>query len=105
MGEQVEPNWIILEQLMTAPKSQLSTGMVSKLKVLKGKPVEEVRSGLHEILDFCARDSLASDFVMQILDYEWHRLGGQADKHYSDLNSAEEAVTALRKQFFTKEED
>jgi len=74
-----EPRWNILELLFTAPDSQLDATMVEKLRGLKGKPTEEVKTGLHEILDLCAHCSLASGFVMKILNVEWNFIGGKLD--------------------------
>lgn len=67
-----------LKMLFTAPPTQLDPSMVEKLKKLENKEGDELKSGLHEILDHCARYSLASDFVMKVLDYEWRELGGKA---------------------------
>lgn len=77
MGEVLEPNWELLDKLMTAPDGQLDATMVEKLKALKGKGAEEVKTGLHEILDISAHCSLASDFMMKVIDMEWERLGGK----------------------------
>ena len=74
-----EPRWDVLKLMMTAPDSQLDATMVEKLRGLMGKPAEEVKTGLHEILDLSAHCALASDFVMKILNEEWEFLGGKLD--------------------------
>lgn len=68
-----------LRLLLTAPASQLDPSMVKKLQSLEGKSDKEVKTGLHEILDRCVYSSLASDFVVRILQYEWQQLGGKSD--------------------------
>lgn len=73
------PNWGVLDMILTAPDSQLDARMVEKLKNLKDKSVEEVKDGLHEILDLSVHSSLASAFVIKILDVEWRNLGGKDD--------------------------
>lgn len=79
MPDDPTPNWDLLDKIATAPDSQLDATMVDKLKALKGKTTEEVKTGLHEILDLSAHGSLASDFVMRVLDHEWKRIGGKLD--------------------------
>ena len=68
-----------LRMMLSAPPTQLDPSMVERLKKLDGKEGDELRAGLHEILDHCARYSLASDFVMKVLDHEWRELGGKPD--------------------------
>lgn len=69
----------VLKFLFTAPPTQLDPSMKEKLQALDGKTGDELKAGLHEILDHCARYSLASDFVMKVLDHEWRALGGKPD--------------------------
>lgn len=73
----MEPHWAVLEKLAEGSDRQIDASMVKKLKALKGKTTDEVKTGLHEILDLSAHGALASDFVMRVLDYEWQRLGGK----------------------------
>lgn len=72
-------NDTILTMLTGFSDSQLAASMTEKLRDLIGKPDEEVKTGLHEILDRCAYGALASDFVMRVLDGMWRELGGQPD--------------------------
>jgi len=74
-----EPRWEVLKLILTAPDTQLDASMVEKLRALKDKPAEEVKDGLHEILDLSAHGSLASNFVMKLLDEEWRFIGGKDD--------------------------
>ncbi len=69
----------VLKMLMTAPPSQLDPMVVERIGALEGKEGDELKAGLHEILDYCARYSAASDFVMKILHHEWEKLGGKPD--------------------------
>ena len=76
----LEPGWWgVLGALLTAPDSQLDATMVEKLRALKGKPTEEVKYGLYEIIDRSIYSALASDFVIRILTAEWRKLGGKDD--------------------------
>ena len=70
-----------LKMLLTAPPTQLDPTMVEKLRVLEDKEGDELKVGLHEILDHCARYGLASTFVMKVIDYEWKDLGGEPDDY------------------------
>ena len=41
--------------------------------------VARVRTGLHRALDWAAHAAWASDFLMNVLNIEWKRLGGSHD--------------------------
>jgi len=87
------PNYELLSMLCEAPDSQMGETLVDMLRKLLPSAVEQlgrvadpdedevarVRRGLHEALDLAAYSSLASGFVMQVLDMEWRRLGGSPD--------------------------
>lgn len=66
-----------LRQLAKAPDSQLDAKMAAKVQLLIGKSDEQVKTGLLEILDYSAAFSLASDFVMKVLNNVWKELGGK----------------------------
>lgn len=61
----------VLEKFFTAPESQLAPEMVEKLKGITHMPSAQARIALKDVLDECARASLASEFVMVALDAIW----------------------------------
>ena len=73
------PNFEIIKMITEGSETQIDPQMADILKELDGKPLLEVRAGLHKALDYGARYSLASGFVMTVLDGEWSRLGGKPD--------------------------
>lgn len=80
-----EPMWDIIEHLSNAPDSQLDKSMCEKLKELlelksKSDSKKEVADGLLYVLDMSVHGSLASEFVIKILDAEWRRLGGTVEE-------------------------
>lgn len=83
--EKVEPMWDVLKHLTQAPDSQLDKSMCEKLQEIvdefEGKENcnKEVADKLLYILDMCVYSSLASGFVIKILDVEWKRLGGTVE--------------------------
>jgi len=62
----------ILENLITAPDSQLDKNIRDRIEILiaRGYNAEDIKS----ILDVCAYCALASSFVMIILDAIWQEL-------------------------------
>lgn len=73
------PNFHFLRGIADGPESQIDQKMADMIRDVLDKPLPEVRAGLHKALDFGARFSLCSDFVMSVLDIEWERLGGSPD--------------------------
>ena len=71
----------ILRYLLTSPDSQLDATAVGELRKLLDTATtdDEIKTGLHRILDYCARYSLASSLVMMVLDGEWRERGGKVD--------------------------
>jgi hypothetical protein len=62
----------ILAELSQAPDTQIDHTITPRLYALIGKPISEIESGLHEILDDCAYAALASDFAMVAMDAVWN---------------------------------
>ena len=62
----------ILENLITAPDSQLDKNIRDRIEILiaRGYNAEDIKS----LLDDCAYCALASSFVMIILDAIWQEL-------------------------------
>ena len=69
----------VLEALTKAPDTQLGGKMTDKLREALDGDSDQLKSRLHEILDYCARYALASTFVMKILNKEWELLGGSVN--------------------------
>ena len=72
-----EPNFELIANVASGPDSQVSPKLKEMLSELKGRSSNEVKQGLRMALDFGARYALASGFVMNVLHYEWERLGGK----------------------------
>jgi hypothetical protein len=66
----------MLTILAMAPDSQLDGVICERVKALLGQPEDGWKSALHQMLDECARFSLASGFTMTLLDSIWRSLGG-----------------------------
>lgn len=60
-----------------APDSFLDKSVAQGLHELVGMTDEEFRPAIHEVLDRCAFESLASDAIMRIFDDLWKAAGGQ----------------------------
>lgn len=74
----------LVEQLAKAPDSQLDATMCEKLKLLVGKPIDEVKLGLMEVLDLSARYALASGFMMTALNITFQAIGGDLKDFKND---------------------
>jgi len=74
-----QPNFPLIEKICEGSDREVDQGLKEMLLALKDKPLEEYRTGLHKALDFSAYSSWTSDFVMQIMDIEWKRVGGKED--------------------------
>ncbi len=59
----------MLEQLVTAPESQLDESIRARILLLLEEGYDE--HDIKKILDDCAYAALASDFVMTLLDAIW----------------------------------
>lgn len=79
-AEQTEEEWAstVLTMLSKLSDTQLDASMAEKAKNLVGQPIDVMRAGIHEILDYCVCFSLASGFVVTTLDVVWKTLGGKA---------------------------
>lgn len=78
-AEQTQEEWAntVLTMLSKLSDSQLDASMAEKAKALIGQPLDVLRPGIHEILDYCVCFSLASGFVVSTLDVVWKTLGGK----------------------------
>ena len=81
---EISPNFELLRRLSEASDRELDAQMCEKLKQLLDQDTSTVTDGLLYILDMSARYSLASGFVMRILDHEWRRLGGKIEPDFSN---------------------
>jgi hypothetical protein len=77
-----KPMWDIIRHLAKAPDGQLDKSMADEINNIvdefegKDNCNKEVADKLLYVLDMCVHASLASGFVIKILDAEWRRLGG-----------------------------
>lgn len=78
---QVDPQ--LAEMLRELARQPSVVDLLATIGNGDGKPwegeVARVRRGLHKALDFAVHGSLASGFVIQVLNIEWERLGGRRD--------------------------
>lgn len=79
MPESIEPNHEFLRALSEGPESHMDPKLAKMIADLVGKPQQEVRQGLHQALDYGARYALCSDFIMNVMRFEWERIGGRRD--------------------------
>lgn len=78
MSEETQtPNNELLQGLADGPESHIDPKLKQHFGQLVGKSTEEVKTGLHQALDYGARYALCSDFIMQVVRIEWERLGGK----------------------------
>ena len=74
-----QPNYGFIKAIIEGPDRQVDPVLKDLLRNLDGKPLDEFRAGLHKALDYAARGSLSSDFVVSLMDLEWKRLGGNVN--------------------------
>lgn len=60
----------ILNQIATGPDTQIDASVKPRLVALAGDPAPKADT-LHDILDDIVHASLASDFVVGVLNYVW----------------------------------
>lgn len=66
-----------IDTICKGPDCHIDPQLKVMLQELKNKPLDKYKDSLHKAIDFAARASLASDFVMNVMIIEWERVGGK----------------------------
>lgn len=90
----VQPNYQLLELAASGSDRQVDP-ILKKMLLELARPsavlllagvwaapeaeIVRVRTGLHKALDLSVHGALCSDFLVEVLNIEWERLGGERD--------------------------